>query len=198
MAEEFDQLELRSGSHDMEMRGFYMSNICTDDTLLEMGRLNPHGRFVHLYLNGIYWGIYHLRERWGAAMHQQYFGGSSTNYESINGNLNVGGWSDGTVYDGDGSVWKKIKSLRSDYQAIKSWLDVPQFTDYMIMWLFGGSEDEYRCVARRCLGVDLSFISTMRTVGFVSQITVRPVIALDAAHPANSRGMVRAVYFRCC
>ena len=157
VAEEFDQLELRSGSHDMEMRGFYMSNICTDDTLLEMGRLNPHGRFVHLYLNGIYWGIYHLRERWGAAMHQQYFGGSSTNYESINGNLNVGGWSDGTVYDGDGSVWKKIKSLRSDYQAIRSWLDVPQFTDYMIMWLFGGSEDEYRCVGPTVPGSGFKF-----------------------------------------
>src|SRR5206468_2322157 len=77
--DEFNQLELRSGSHDMSQRGFYMSNIFTDDTLLEMGRLNPHGRFVHLYFNGAYWGLYHLRERWDAAMHQSYLGGARTN-----------------------------------------------------------------------------------------------------------------------
>ncbi len=156
-AEEFDQLELRSGSHDMEMRGFYLSNICTDDTLLEMGQLNPHGRFVHLYINGVYWGVYHLRERWGAAMHQHYLGGSATNYESINGNLNVGGWSDGTVYDGDGSTWRHVKSLRSDYKAVKPWLDVAQFTDYMLMFLFGGSEDEYRCVGPNVPGSGFKF-----------------------------------------
>ncbi len=155
--EEFDQLELRNCSHDMEMRGFYMSNICTDDTLLEMGQLNPHGRFVHLYLNGTYWGLYHLRERWGASMHQRYLGGSVTNYESINGNLNVGGWSDGTVYDGDGSVWKRVKALRGDYQAVKPWLDVAQYTDYMVMFLFGGSEDEYRCVGPNVPGSGMKF-----------------------------------------
>ena len=70
--EEFDQLELRGGSHDMVQRGFYISNIFADDSMLEMGQLNPHGRFVHLYINGTYWGVFHLRERWGAGMHHRY------------------------------------------------------------------------------------------------------------------------------
>ncbi|MEN9675708.1 MAG: hypothetical protein RIS76_1604, partial [Verrucomicrobiota bacterium] len=156
--QEFDSLELRTGSHDMEQRGFYMSNAFTDDTLLEMGRLNPHGRFVHLYLNGVYWGMYHLRERWGAAMHQSYLGGSRTNYESINGNWNVGGWADpGTPYDGDGSTWAKIKSLRNRYEQVRPWLDVPQYVDYMVMWMFGGSEDEYRCVGPTVPGSGFQF-----------------------------------------
>ena len=138
--DEFNQLELRSGSHDMSQRGFDLSNILTDDTLLEMGRLNPHGRFVHLYFNGTYWGLYHLRERWDAAMHQSYLGGGRTNYESINGNWNVGGWADpGSPYDGDGSVWEKTKSLRDNYTAVRPWLDVPQYVDYMLMWMFGGA-----------------------------------------------------------
>ena len=59
----FDSLDLRAGSHDMVKRGFYMSNRYADDSMLDMGSLNPHGRFVHLYLNGVYWGQYHLRER---------------------------------------------------------------------------------------------------------------------------------------
>ena len=156
--EEFDQLELRSGSHDMVDRGFYMSNIFTDDTLLEMGQLNPHGRFVHMYLNGVYWGLFHLRERWNAPMHANYLGGSRTNYESINGNWNVGGWAEpGTPYDGDGSTWERVKQLRGDYAAVKPLLDVPQYIDYMLMWMFGGSEDEYRCVSPNVPGSGFKF-----------------------------------------
>lgn len=156
--EDFDELELRSGSHDMAMRGFYMSNICTDDTLLEMGQLNPHGRFVHMYLNGVYWGVYHMRERWGAKMHSRYLGGHKEDYESINGNWNVGGWADpGEPYDGDGSIWTKIKSLRANYAQEKAWLDVPQYIDYMLMWMFGGSEDEYRCVGPNTPGSGFKF-----------------------------------------
>ncbi len=157
--DEFDQLELRGGEQDMVDRGFYMSNPFTDDTMLDMGRLNTHGRFVHLYLNGTYWGLYHLRERWGAAMHVRYLGGAHANYESINGNYNVGGWAEpGSPYDGDGSTWALVKSLRSHYAAVKPWVDVPQFTDYMIMWLFGGSEDEFRCVGPNVPGSGFKFL----------------------------------------
>src|SRR4051812_20819403 len=156
--EEFDQLELRSGSHDMTLRGFYMENIFTDDTFLDMGQLNPHGRFVHLYLNGTYWGMFHLRERWNAAMHQSYLGGARTNYESINGNWNVGGWADpGTPYDGDGSVWTHLKEVRGNYRQAREWLDAPQYVDYMLMWMFGGAEDEYRCVGPNVPGSGFKF-----------------------------------------
>jgi hypothetical protein len=146
-AEAFDQLELRSGSHDMVERGFYMSNIFTDDTMLDMGNLNPHGRFVHLYLKGTYWGMYHLRERWNGSMLAEYLGGKKEDFEAINGNWNVGGWAEpGSPYDGDGSAWARIKSLRSDYEGVKPYLDVPHYADYMLMYMFGESEDEYRCV----------------------------------------------------
>jgi len=156
--DEFNQLELRSGSHDMSQRGFYLSNIFTDDTLLDMGQLNPHGRFVHLYFNGAYWGLYHLRERWDAAMHQSYLGGARTNYESINGNWNVGGWAEpGSPYDGDGSVWEEIKSLRGNYAAVKPLLDAAEYVDYMVMWMFGGAEDEYRCVGPNISGSGFKF-----------------------------------------
>ncbi len=156
--DEFDQLELRGGSHDMVERGFYLSNIFADDTLREAGHLSPHGRFVHLYLNGTYWGLYHLRERWGAAMHARYLGGSRSNYESINGNWNVGGWPDpGVPYDGDGSTWATAKALRQSYREIRTWVDVPQYVDFMLTWMFGGAEDEYRCVGPNVPGSGFKF-----------------------------------------
>jgi hypothetical protein len=155
---EFDQLELRSGSHDMVQRGFYLSNLFADDSMLEMGHLNPHGRFVHLYLNGVYWGVFHLRERWGAGTHHRYLGGSSSDYESINGNLNVGGWAEpGVPYDGDGRTWARVHRLRGDYRAVKQWVDVPDYIDFMILWMYGRCEDEFRCVGPTVPGSGFQF-----------------------------------------
>ncbi len=155
----FDSLELRSGSHDMAQRGFYMSNLFTDGTMLDMGALNPHSRFVHLYLNGSYWGMYHLRERWDADMHSAYLGGPSGDYESINGNLNVGGWAEpGDPYDGDGSSWTRVKSLRANYTGVSPYLDVAHYVDYMLMFAFGKSEEEYRTVSPKNAGSGFKFL----------------------------------------
>ncbi|MGC6459301.1 MAG: FN3 associated domain-containing protein [Akkermansiaceae bacterium] len=155
----FDQLNIRAGSHDMVARGFYMSNRFTDDTMLDMGNVNPHGRFMHLYINGRYWGVYHVRERWSADTLRAYLGGPKEGYEAINGNWNVGGWADPVAppYDGDGSAWERIKNLAltsspSNYDNLVPYLDVPHFIDYMIMWMYGNSEDEYRCVGPNDVG----------------------------------------------
>lgn len=144
----FDGLEIRNGSHDMRDRGFYMSNLFSDQVMSEMGHLSPHGRFVHVYLNGRYWGLYHLRERWNAAMHSSYLGGQKEDYEAINGNWNVGGWAvPGTPFDGDGAAWEWLKSRRANYTEVRSLLDVKNYTDFMITWMFGNSEDEWRGVS---------------------------------------------------
>src|SRR5262249_54356867 len=94
-----------------------------------------------------YWGVFHLRERWGADMHRRYLGGRDSDYESINGNLNTEGWLEpGVPYDGDGSAWARARGLRGNYRAVRSWVDVPQYVDFMLVWMFGGCEEEYRCV----------------------------------------------------
>ncbi|MBN1817581.1 MAG: chitobiase/beta-hexosaminidase C-terminal domain-containing protein, partial [Sedimentisphaerales bacterium] len=149
----FDQLELYAGSHDMSERGFYMSSQLTADTMLEMGNINPHGRFVHLYINGAYWGQYNLRERWNADMNARYLGGEKEEYESIKTHINVGGWGDmGEPYDGDGSVWQLAISFRNSYESIKPYLDVQNYVDFMLMYMFGNSEAEYRCVGPKVPG----------------------------------------------
>ena len=162
-ADEFDQIELRNGSHDMVSRGFYMSNIFTDATVLDMGSFAPHGRFVHLYINGAYWGLFHLRERWSADMLASYYGGQDTDYESVNGNLNVGGWADpGLPYDGTDAGWTRLKSLArsgpNTYEKLKPYLDVPQYLDYMTMFMFGKSEDEYRTTGPLGTGHGYKFV----------------------------------------
>ena len=141
----FDSLDLRSGSHDMNSRGFYMSARFMDDTLLDMGNINPHGRFIHVYVNGVYWGMYHLRERMNADMMATYLGGKKEDYEAVAGNRgSVNGFATGTPYDGDGSAWNNVKSLRNTYVGVSPYLDVAAFIDYMLLWFCGNSEAEFR------------------------------------------------------
>lgn len=175
----FDELELRNGSHDMALRGFYMSNPFTDAALLDMGDLGPHSRFVHMYLNGVYWGMYHLRERWGAAQQSSYLGGPSGDYESINGNLNVGGWDDrGDPYDGDGSSWQRVLTQRANYAGVSPYLDVRDYIDYMLLFMFGNSEEEFRCVSPKNAGSGFKFMLNDAD-GFLATAAYMPSVAAN-------------------
>ena len=190
----FDQLELRGGSHDMVERGFYMSNIFTDGSMLDIGGLAPHSRFVHLYLNGTYWGMYQLRERWSADQQSAYLGGPSGSYESINGNWNVGGWADpGSPYDGDGTSWERVKSLRADYAGIRPYLDVKNYLDYMLLFMFGNSEDEYRTVSPRDIGSGFKFMLNdadgyLATPGYLAAVPPDRVSLRSNPSPGRQNG----------
>ena len=155
--ETFDQLEFRSGSHDRGMRGFGLSNRFVDETLLDAGHNVPHGRFVHIYINGEYWGQYHMRERWNDDFLASYYGGEEESYEAINGNVNNGnstpnGWDPGTVFDGSGAAWDNINNIVANnnlsptqrFAALRQTVDLEQYVDYMLVWMAGQAENEYR------------------------------------------------------
>ena len=148
VVDRFDELDIRAGSHDMVARGAYMSNRFADDSMLDMGHLNPHGRFVHLVINGEYWGQYHLRERMVEAFMADYYGGSKEEYVAVRGNDNIGS----TFVPGTPSptsaahrfAWDRVRSLGGDYQAVKPYLDVPALIDVWLLWNYGNCESEYR------------------------------------------------------
>ncbi|NCG27890.1 MAG: hypothetical protein GWP42_10165 [Verrucomicrobiales bacterium] len=159
-AQEFDSINLRSGSHDMIDRGAYMSNRFTDDSMLEMGHIAPHGRFVHVYLNGTYWGMYHLRERWNGAMASEYLGGSKEDYEAINANNSGSEFLQGVVFDGTGKYWTETRNLingNSPFSASANHIDIPNVIDFMLLWTSGNSESEFRSVGSVPLGVPYKF-----------------------------------------
>ena len=158
-AEDFDVINLRSGSHDMSSRGAYMSNRFTDDSMLDMGNIAPHGRFVHLYLNGNYWGQYHLRERWSADMASSYFGGSEDDYEAVNANDNFR--NDEDVYDGSGQFWSETKGLLSrpnPFINAADHIDVANIVDFMLLWVSGNSESEFRAFGSETRGIPFKFM----------------------------------------
>ena len=159
-AAKIDAIDLRSGNHDMSSRGAYMSNRFTDDTMLDMGQIAPHGRFVHIYLNGLYWGQYHMRERWNAAMMSEYFGGGKEDYEAINANNAGNEFLTGTPFDGTGQYWNETQSLingGTPFSTARNHIDMANVFNFMLLWVSGNSESEFRSAGSVPLGVPFKF-----------------------------------------
>jgi hypothetical protein len=146
LAEEaFDEIDLGAGHHDMAERGFYMSARFTEDTMLDMGSLNPHGRFVNLYINGTYWGQYHARERLTDSFLADYLGGEKADYLNVRGNDNAGNsFIPGVPDPPNRFSWDRVRSLRNSYASVKPYLGAQDLIDFMLMWNYGNAETEYR------------------------------------------------------
>ena len=134
-ADEHDALTLRSGSHDsvfyLGAAGQYARNRWMDETQLELGHIAPHGRYGHLYVNGQYTGLYHVRERFDASFLAEYLGGDEDDYEAVNG---------GRAVDGDGSAWAAAVAASSDYDAFRELVDIDNYLEYMILSFYGGND----------------------------------------------------------
>lgn len=154
----FDEIDLAGGSHDMFERGFYMAGRFTEDTMLDMGSLNPHGRFVNVYLNGKYWGQYHARERLTDSFLADSLGGTRDDYVNVRGNDNVGdSFIPGTPDPRNRAPWEDLRANRSSYVASKPYLDVPHLIDFMLMWFYGNCESEYRAAGPIAAGSGFKF-----------------------------------------
>jgi len=158
---DFDALDIRAGNHDMVARGAYMSNRFADDSLLDMGQVAPHGRFVHLYFNGQYRGQYHLRERWDASMLASYLPGTEEEFDTINGNNTGSEFLTGVLQDGDLTEWNELRGLlngATPYRLTKDIMDVDDLIDFMLLWTSGDSESEFRAGGSVSNGVGFKFM----------------------------------------
>ncbi|MFT5106386.1 MAG: hypothetical protein ACI9UA_002009, partial [Pseudoalteromonas tetraodonis] len=190
-ASQVDSIDLRAGNHDMSARGAYMSNRFTDDTMLDMGQIAPHGRFVHIYINGLYWGQYHMRERWNASMLSEYFGGVKDDYEAINANNSGNEFQTGSVFDGTGQYWTETQNLvngANPFASAKGHIDMDNVFNFMMLWVSGNSESEFRAAGSVPLGVPFKFFmkdadgflrSTGRTLSHNGPLNVMSKLATE-------------------
>jgi hypothetical protein len=105
------------------------------DSLLDMGEESAgRGIFVHLYINGMYWGVYNLHERPEASHYAAYYGGSSDALDALNG---------GSVRDGNMNSWNNMRSTVSsrDWDRIQQVLAVDNYIDWTIIQRFGSNND---------------------------------------------------------
>lgn len=62
-------------------------------TLGDLGQPTARSRWAHLYLNGVYWGIFQIEERPEAAYAESYLGGDKSEYDVIKSTGLDGGYS---------------------------------------------------------------------------------------------------------
>jgi hypothetical protein len=103
--------------------------------------LSAHGLFVHLYLNGLYWGLYNLVERPDASFTSAYLGGQKEAWYAVNHSGPISGASD--RFDAlKGLIGEESEAVKSeDYLKIQHYLDIPQFIDFLILNFYAGNDD---------------------------------------------------------
>jgi len=128
---EFDKIDLRceqnySWAHppgDNQARNTCVREVFSRDTQRDMGQPYTRSRYYHLYLNGMYWGLYQTQERSEARFAADYFGGNNDDYDVIKVGADVGGIE---ATDGNTNSWQKIYDLctkgfadNSDYFSLE-------------------------------------------------------------------------------
>ncbi|MBN1675755.1 MAG: chitobiase/beta-hexosaminidase C-terminal domain-containing protein [Kiritimatiellae bacterium] len=157
--ESFNYLRLRAGLNDHwalhPRRGQFVIDQFCRDTQRDMGWPCAHGIYVHLYINGMYWGLYNLTERPDAAWAEELFGGRTEDYDAHTG----GYWYRVTpdpyepnvyprITDGDPVAFNEMIARRNkdlsalaNYQGLAQYVDVAQYADYMLLNMHNGTQD---------------------------------------------------------
>lgn len=166
--DDFDSIVLRSqGSRGWQdfrdpEQAQYIRDAFARDTARAMGKADGHAAYVHLFLNGLYWGLYMAVERPDADFGARYFGGEDEEYDAINRRTSTN-----EAIDGDLEAYNSLLSLAdadlsvdASYQAVAEMIDVDDLIDYMLIHQYTANHDgpeqfshnNMRCVRRRLEG----------------------------------------------
>ena len=173
--ERFDTLQLRPGGHDGWSVPFgsspnqlaYHATYCRDrfmrGTETEMGRISPRGRYVHLYINGLYWGVYDLHEVPNSDFFADHIGGEKEDWDVIQ-NPRFTNEFYGMV-DGNNQAFEELLALcrpptrladPAVYDQVRRFIDPEAFADHLIVQMWGGQNDWMGPVFRSGTGADAS------------------------------------------
>lgn len=107
------------------------------DSIIAMGQEGGgHGNYHHLYLNGIYWGVYGVHERLDHSHYADYYGGQADTIDAVNG---------GSVTNGSLAKYNEMKDIVSsnnpDWDRIQQVLDIDDYIDWTIAERWLGNQD---------------------------------------------------------
>ncbi len=150
---EFDQIALRAGHAGcINREGTSLhtgeSNDIADQVVRDLqidvqpDGIGVAGNFMHLYINGIYWGVYNATERPAAGWAKKYYGGSKDDWDVIKTKA---------VLAGNATAWNTLNSIAdnqdlsipANYNLIQDYIDVEQFIDYVIVTNYAPHSDNH-------------------------------------------------------
>lgn len=159
--DKFDYILLRAGfgyawnhhSSDQRKKAQYTNDDWCKRTQLDMGDPASHSVFAHLYINGIYWGIYNANERLNKDFGETYIGGDADEYDVIKDYSEA---LDGTVDVWNTLIQKVNAGVESNaaYQNLlgrnadgsnnpnlQSYVDVENLINYMLINFYSSNSD---------------------------------------------------------
>ena len=123
----------------------YLRDVWVKDSFRDMGGTVSRSTFVHLYINGLYWGLYQPSERLNGSYFSEHQGGPEGAWDVIVGD---DGGGPPVVVDGSVADWQAVLNLanagvtsEAAYQAIAQRVDIDNLIDYMMLHIFAESED---------------------------------------------------------
>ncbi|MDB6151803.1 MAG: hypothetical protein JWL90_256 [Chthoniobacteraceae bacterium] len=171
--QEFDTFTLRSGMNNSYVlstgeaaRATFTEDEWMRQTQRAMGQVSGYGGFFHLYINGLYWGLYNATERPSAPFAADHFGGDKSEWDALNSSEAV---------DGLKTAWTTLQTLcstganaryitdQADWNAVMQYLDVDNLIDYMLLNFYGGNSDwddhNWYSARRRVAGAGYKFFA---------------------------------------
>ncbi|UCG59194.1 MAG: lamin tail domain-containing protein, partial [Phycisphaerales bacterium] len=156
-ADEFNTIILRANFNDAYVWGGADSQYIRDEFIrrlqLAMGGPAPWGDFVHLYVNGLYWGLYNPTERPDTAFSATYYGGDKEDWDGINSTRPVG--------ESQMTAWNTLMNMvgqgmetNEGYQRLQGnkpdgtndpnyedYLDIENYIIFLLANYYGGNND---------------------------------------------------------
>lgn len=160
-AKRFNSIVLRAGFNhswvhweaNQRNAAQYIHDSWAKDTWKKMGHTAAHNKFVHLYLNGLYWGLYNISERMDDDYMADYLGGEKNNWDVIKDYAEVA--------EGNKDAWNAMMDIAKnglsdsesyyriqgkdpfgkEDESLEAYLNVDNLIDYMILNFYAGNLD---------------------------------------------------------
>jgi len=160
----FDKVDLRcaqnySWSNGEGIHNTFIREVFLRDAQGETGQPYTRSRYYHLYLNGMYWGMFQSQERSEARYASDYFGGDNDDWDI----LKIGGYDNKNIVPTDGNLdkWREVWNItQKGYQNNANYfllegknadgkpmrnseilVDIDNLIDYMINIFYAGNFD---------------------------------------------------------
>ncbi len=166
----FDKVDLRtSQNYSWAFQGdgsnTFLREVLGRDLQGSTGQPYTRSRYYHLYLNGVYWGLYMTQERAEARFAESYFGGDADDFDTIKSAGSSGGYNteatDGSFAPGSDwhTLWTMARAQNasptlarfmemqgldpdgSRNPALPAYLDVANLIDYTMLIGYTGNYD---------------------------------------------------------
>ena len=149
----FDQLVLRChfgnawqhwGEGNRE-KAQYTRDVWVRRMQRRIGRTSVNAIYSHLFLNGMYWGIYNIAERVDDQFGKDHLGGKKEDIDVVK--IEEDGGNHIEAAEGTLDVWEQMTSAvakagsEEGYAKLDSLLDIDNFIDYMLINQYAGNTD---------------------------------------------------------